>query len=526
MTMATATTRPAARRRAEGPDHDRGEARHAVDDDPGEAGLLVGEVVGGNVIEREIGRGGMGMVYLARRAGTDEVCALKEIRADMAHRPDIVERFQTETNALAKLRHKCIVALLDAGTHRGRPYIVMEYVKGRTLREVLRLQREPLGLSQTLQIALRIARALRAAHRAGVVHRDLKPENVLLQKGGALKVVDFGIAKLHDGALTTHRLTPMATPLYAAPEQFSRGGVDGRTDVYALGLMILEMATGRHAFSDLGETMPREDLATELQRRAQPNRLLDEVAGCPPSLSALVERTVAKRREARPTAAELVRELRREGKALGYALEDDDDDAGEGGGEEPAPRITVPMPAGFTAATPCARSERPPAPKPQAAPMQGPSGTHLMAPTVAALLAARGQTLEQARQEREQERPATLPPPPAPSVATTAQLWPAAAPLRVAPVRPQAVEPWASPQRASRLSMLTLTLPSPRKWLPFLVVGVLGLAVLFVLFALVLVGAMWAAVHLGLLPPGRGAAGVESAPTSSASAATAKEAGR
>jgi serine/threonine-protein kinase len=433
----------------------------------------------------------------------------------MAHRPDVVERFQTEANALAKLRHPCIVALLAAGTYRRRPYLVMEYVKGRTLREVLRLQRETLGLSQALQIAIRIARALRAAHRKGVVHRDLKPENVLLQKGGTLKVVDFGIAKLHDGAVTTNRLTAMATPLYAAPEQLSRDGVDGRTDVYALGLIFVEASTGRHAFSDRGETMPSGELAAELQRRARPNRLIDELAGVPPSLSAFADRMTSKRREDRPTAAEVVRTLLREAKALGYTVEEDDDDmiADEG----PVPRETVPMPAGFVPASPAASALKT-APAP--APLQGPLGTHLMATTVAALLAARGQTLEQARAAyEEEERPATLPPPPAPR----AQLAPA--PARGNP-RPAVTEVLAPPQRASRLSMLTLTLPSPRKWLLLLVVAAAGLAMLMVLFVLVVVGALWAAAHWGLLPPARDAGTVEGTPPSAASAAPAKEIGR
>src|SRR5262249_35433946 len=155
--------------------------------------LRPGDVVDGHVIEREIGRGGMGVVYLARRADTDTVCALKVIRGDMAHRPDVEERFQTETNALAKLRHKCIVGLLSAGRYQERPYFVMEYINGRTLREVIRLQRELMGFSQVLQITLWIGAALRAAHHKGVVHRDLKPENVLMRKGKPLKLADFGI---------------------------------------------------------------------------------------------------------------------------------------------------------------------------------------------------------------------------------------------------------------------------------------------------------------------------------------------
>jgi hypothetical protein len=467
----------------------------------------------------------------------------------MAHRPDVLERFRTETNALRKLRHPCIVALLGAGMHRGRPYIMMEYVKGRTLREVLRLQRERLGLSQTLQIALHIGAALRAAHKKGVVHRDLKPENVLLQKGGTLKVVDFGMAKLRDGAITTDRLTPMATPLYAAPEQLSRGRVDGRTDVYALGLMILEMATGRYGFSDLGETMPAEELAAELQRRARPNRLIDDIPRCPPTLSVLVEQALSKRREDRPTAAELVRALRREASALGYTLVEDEEagddevgddeapdaappDAAPPGAEAPMPRETIPMQRGLKANP---AFPHVPAPKfgPPPPPVQGPTGTHLMAETVASLLAKRGQTLEEARQERQEQRLASLPPPPTPYPARPPAAVrfgaPPAAPALAKVSRAPLVTPAAeagAPARPSRLSMLTFTLPSPRKWLPVLVVGMAGLAVLFVLFALVMVGVMWAAVHLGLVPTGRGPGGVESAPPSSASAAPAKEVGR
>lgn len=386
--------------------------------------LWPGDVVDDRyAIEREVGRGGMGVVYLARDLSAKRLCALKEICAAMADRADVIERFQTEAKVLAQLNHPCIVRLYATGTHKGRPYIVMEWVEGRTLREVMQARRKPYDLVEALDIAIQIGSALMVAHRRGVIHRDLKPENVMLRKDASLKVLDWGLAKIRDGAATTNRLQALATPLYAAPEQYRRGGVDGRTDVYPLGLMFVEMATGRYAFADPDETLPSDRIAAEMHREAIPNRLIDWVAGCPETLSALIERAVAKDRRDRPHAAEFVDALVGEARALG-ALPEDEEDEEEAREDEGARRDTQELPASFRPEDPLARFRH--------APGLGPRGTMKME-SAASLLAKQGRSLEQARQdaradqEEVRSRPASLPP--ASAIRTVAT-----APLSAAPV--------------------------------------------------------------------------------------------
>ena len=391
----------------------------AIRPDAGEE-LHPGELVDGYVIQEEIGRGGMGVVYLAKETRTGRLCALKQIRGDLAHRLDALERFLTEGTILAQLEHPCIVTLYGTGMHRGRPYFVMQWVQGRPLRELMQIRRAPFTLSQTLSMAIQIGSALAAAHELRIVHRDLKPENVvILRRGrGALKVLDFGIAKLGDGAPTTDRLTVLVTPLYAAPEQLLRKPVDGRTDVYALALLIVELATGRHALADVGETMPADAMVADLQRKAQPNRLIEHVRNCPPSLSAVVERALAKDRELRPHMAPFVAALRAERTQLdagGAAKEREEEEYADvekeegGDARPPASRGTAPLVPSFR---PVDRTQRMASASALLA-AQGKTleqaqaearthtvrGTERMLQSASALLAAQGKTLEQAQAE-------------------------------------------------------------------------------------------------------------------------------
>ncbi|MFT3769629.1 MAG: protein kinase [Minicystis sp.] len=416
------------------------------------------------MIDEEIGRGGMGVVYRVTDRRTGRRCAFKQIRSELVERSDALERFRTETSILASLDHPCIVTMYAAGTHEGRPYIVMEWIQGRTLRELMQIRRAPFTLTQTLSMAIQIGSALIDAHRLRVVHRDLKPENVIIRRRRHLKVVDFGIGKLHDGVTTTDRLMPLATPLYAAPEQLARKPVDGRTDVYALALMIVEMATGQHAFAEPGETMPTDGVAAALARAASPNRLIDHVPGCPESLSALVERALYKSRERRPDMATFVSALR--GERARLARKDasgarglDEGDADEEAGEDedaspsdpppapdvPAQRETMEMPPSFAPADPLARF--------RSRAGLGPRGTARMA-SASALLAAKGRTLEHAQAEAS-TRPASLPPPPAsgrrpialvPSPAPTSPLHPAGATPDAVIPRPSIEAPIARPR--------------------------------------------------------------------------------
>ncbi len=202
-------------------------------------------------IERELGRGGMGLVFLARDTTLDRPVAVKVIHPDLATRQTVAQRFLAEARMIARLRHPNIVSVYTAGEATGIFYYVMDYVPGETLRE--RLQREGrLPVEEAVRIASDLAGALDAAGEAGLVHRDVKPENILLdQRDGRPLLVDFGVARVlmaDSGAFITGAGVAVGTPTYMSPEQASGDEVDRRSDLYALGVVTYEMLAGRPPF--------------------------------------------------------------------------------------------------------------------------------------------------------------------------------------------------------------------------------------------------------------------------------------
>src|SRR5262245_39719752 len=195
-----------------------------------------------------LGQGGMGVVYKARQPRLDRMVALKVLPpAVVAGAPDFAERFAREGRALARLSHPSIVQVYDFGQAGGLYYLLMEYVDGPNLRQVLRSG--TLSPRQALGIVPQICEALQYAHDEGIVHRDIKPENILLDRRGRLKTADFGLAKLLGKEAPEAQLTGsgyvMGTPLYMAPEQMARPlEVDHRADIYSLGVVFYEMLTG------------------------------------------------------------------------------------------------------------------------------------------------------------------------------------------------------------------------------------------------------------------------------------------
>jgi serine/threonine-protein kinase len=203
-----------------------------------------------------LGEGGMGTVYEVRHIGLDRVFALKVLRKDYARDAELAARFTQEARATGCIRHPNVVAATDFGTLAdGRPYFVMEHLVGETLASRLKRERV-LSPEEAVPIALAIAEGLEAAHAKGVIHRDLKPENVFLVPTGepagkpalSVKVVDFGAAKLLGGARLTKSGFVFGTPHYMAPELVSGKAIDARVDVYALGVMLYQMVTGRLPF--------------------------------------------------------------------------------------------------------------------------------------------------------------------------------------------------------------------------------------------------------------------------------------
>jgi serine/threonine-protein kinase len=207
-----------------------------------------GTSIGPFVLVEKLGEGGSSIVYRAEReqAGVRQTVALKLLRRGL-YSEEERRRFRSERLALAQLEHASIARLIEGGvTDAGVPYIALELIDGETITDYARNRH--LNLRQRLELFVDACRAVEAAHRALIVHRDLKPSNVLVTRDGCVKLLDFGIAKLLDiepGADATHTHHVVLTPAYAAPEQFTRGAITTATDVYALGILLNELVTGR-----------------------------------------------------------------------------------------------------------------------------------------------------------------------------------------------------------------------------------------------------------------------------------------
>jgi serine/threonine-protein kinase len=282
--------------------------------------LLRGHRLGPYEIEALLGTGGMGEVYRGRDTRLDRVVALKVLSERTAYEPHYQRRLIREAKSISQLNHPHICTLFDVGSHEDISFLVMEYLEGETL--AARLARGPLPLPEVLRYAIQIADALAAAHARGITHRDLKPGNIMLVRTG-VKVLDFGLAKqsaasMEDdgaraGATVTEPLTNdgalVGTVQYMAPEQLEGGAIDSRSDLFAYGCVLYEMATGRRAFAGAS---PASIIAAILDREPLPM-----FAASPPqhpgfaALERIVRRCLAKKPEERwQSAADLADVLR------------------------------------------------------------------------------------------------------------------------------------------------------------------------------------------------------------------------
>jgi Tol biopolymer transport system component/predicted Ser/Thr protein kinase len=280
--------------------------------------ILPGKRLGPYEIRSAVGAGGMGEVYRARDTRLDRIVAIKVLPDHLADRAELRERFEREARTVASLNHSHICTLHDIGHQDGTDFLVMEYLEGETLAE--RLKRGPLPLDQVLQYAIEISDALDKAHRKGITHRDLKPGNIMLTKSGT-KLLDFGLAKLKQEVAPanvqlsqlptandplTAQGTIVGTLQYMAPEQLEGKEVDARTDIFAFGVVVYEMATGKKAFE--GKTHASV-ISAIMSSEPPPMSSLQPMT--PPALDRVVKRCLAKEPEKRwQTASDLCEELK------------------------------------------------------------------------------------------------------------------------------------------------------------------------------------------------------------------------
>ncbi len=297
-------------------------------------------------IVRPLGHGGMGTVYLARDTQLGRTVALKMVRTSVLATRDAAERFLFEARATARFNHPHIITIYGVGEHEGQRYVALEYLRGHDLRE--RIEGERLGSREAARLGLAIAEALQEAHRHHILHRDLKPENVMIPADGRLRVLDFGLAKLaraetasgeaeevaapagdgrdgggdHHGEADDAGIRPAnapdeqglvapfetaggqarGTPAYMAPEQWSGEGVTGAADVWALGLILVELLTGKHPYRHMA---PLQICMAACSDDPVPL----SIDGIPDPLARLVRRCLDKRPGRRPSVAEVIEVL-------------------------------------------------------------------------------------------------------------------------------------------------------------------------------------------------------------------------
>ena len=283
---------------------------------------IIGQTIGNYRIGARLGGGGMGVVYSAEDTRLGRPVAVKFLSEEMARHPQALERFEREARAASALNHPNIATVYDVGEHEGRPYLVMELVEGQALDQRLR-ERAP-DIATLVDWAIQIADALDAAHAKGIVHRDVKPANLLVNARGQIKVLDFGLAKVaepHAGAAEAAQLSAgptvddlltspgvaVGTVSYMSPEQARGEELDARSDLFSLGCVLYEMATGHRAFT--GKT-PAVVFHAILERTPAPVR--EANPALPAKLEEIIAKALEKERDLRyQTAAELRGDLRR-----------------------------------------------------------------------------------------------------------------------------------------------------------------------------------------------------------------------
>ena len=234
--------------------------------------------IGKYTVEKELGHGGFGRVYLAFDPDVGQPVAIKRVeKVD----PDLLRYFQMEIRTTARLRHKNIVTIYDSGEEDGKPYLVMEFLEGQTLQEVIQ-ERRPLTLLDKVRIMTQVAEGLAYAHSKGVVHRDVKPANIMLLPDGSVKIMDFGIALAPDRNVNMTQTGGLIGTLpYMAPEQIEGYKANEQTDIFAFGDVYYELLTGKHPFEQYMSDWMGLQVADPHPRSAAGERVGARVSGSP-----------------------------------------------------------------------------------------------------------------------------------------------------------------------------------------------------------------------------------------------------
>jgi serine/threonine-protein kinase len=265
---------------------------------------LAGQAIGRYLVKKQLGSGAMGEVYLAEDPRLKRTVALKRIAPQLQADPEYRERFLREAERASGVKSAHVAAIHDVFEENGQIFLVMEHVEGVRLREQLR---EPVKVENFLKVAAQAAEALESAHREGIVHCDIKPENIMITPEGAVKVLDFGVAKRlpRSDESTTMERGQSGTPSYMAPEVLLNHGIDGRADLFSLGIVFYEMLTGRHPFQAASFAETIEGI---VKKNPAPIRKLNPRV--PEGVEAIVMRMLAKKPEDRyASAGDLLKDL-------------------------------------------------------------------------------------------------------------------------------------------------------------------------------------------------------------------------
>lgn len=276
-------------------------------------GDMAGQKIGQYEVDHKIGQGGMATVYLGHQRSMGREVAIKIMPAHLTHDPNFLHRFEREVKVIAKLQHPRILPVYDYGQVDSRPYIVMAYMPGGTLSDLIK--QGPMDLTEVVRLVGQIAEGLDHAHREGVIHRDFKPSNVLLDKNRNTYLADFGIAKISEATIQLTGSGIVGTPAYMAPEMADQGTASPSCDLYALGITLYEMVTGRFPYQ--AETPLRVMMAHATEPVPDPREIRPDLSE---GVAEVIKRSMAKSpAERHGSGSELVTALRAAVQAKGRA---------------------------------------------------------------------------------------------------------------------------------------------------------------------------------------------------------------